>query len=535
MGESQQRAISDQYTVGAEEMACVILFEGTGANNNAESEFGRLVSIVSRNHLTVPQNSQKHAVGHYPGVASNNTGPINWHKTLWNTNWHKRVDSAFEVVKGHYAATKQTQVILIGFSRGACNAIMLAWKMQHDQELRNLQVNIFAHDPIPGGTTDFDNANYPYNFQHLPANVTRYWTILYEGSSKAMPERMWQPIIPTGGNHRKVVYLPGSHTKRDINHSIIRKDLMERFLKKSGISIHLNKSSNVLPVDHLLIDSYSGIDLYAYRHKSAQTTFRRRVLGANANVYRDHLFYVNSDHFKLIEKNYPQLKNELDKLKPDLNKSIDIEDSTFVNDLYRSELTMTKSLLFWEEIDFSPDLTNFRFFEFPTGIIPGNMKFEEYYKEYKCKTIFVTKIQASHKTEIFQLLKTEVEKALKSNPERIKEPSEISEAQFREVTWVRVGGRKEQIKCIDEMLRLYEMNVTTPNQKERLIAAIALQLKIHLQTKPMSDRKPGVLGFAIKLLARNNILVVSNHRQVSGKKEIGNSSGKPDTPKFGRL
>ena len=71
MGESQQRAISDQYTVGAEEMACVILFEGTGANNNAESEFGKLVSIVSRNHLTVPQNPQKHMVGHYSGVGSN--------------------------------------------------------------------------------------------------------------------------------------------------------------------------------------------------------------------------------------------------------------------------------------------------------------------------------------------------------------------------------------------------------------------------------------------------------------------------------
>ena len=83
---------------------------------------------------------------------------------------------------------------------------------------------------------------------------------------------------------------------------------------------------------------------------------------------------------------------------------------------------------------------------------------------------------------------------------------DISEAEFKRVTKLSfLDQRKDQVKEVDNMLKLYEHPERTKNQKERLIVAIALQVEEHLLTKPTSNRRNGVLALAAKILEKENV------------------------------
>jgi len=64
-----------------------------------------------------------------------------------------------------------TMVNLIGWSRGGISCTMLANAMLNDSELKNIPVNIFAVDPVPGAL------NYQSNRTRLSENVKEYVAI----------------------------------------------------------------------------------------------------------------------------------------------------------------------------------------------------------------------------------------------------------------------------------------------------------------------------------------------------------------------
>lgn len=73
-----------------------------------------------------------------------------------------------QIIKMHRKGKLPTSVNLVGWSRGAVSCHMMANQMFKDDELKNIPVNIFAIDPVPG----------PKNFQAervtLGSNVKEY-------------------------------------------------------------------------------------------------------------------------------------------------------------------------------------------------------------------------------------------------------------------------------------------------------------------------------------------------------------------------
>jgi hypothetical protein len=89
---------------------------------------------------------------------------------------------------------------LVGWSRGAVTCIAIANAMHHIPQFAGVSVSIFAYDPVPGGSNDFDvhgafNETGRAGIDQLSGNVKNYHSILMEnvGGAKGM---VFKCIVP---------------------------------------------------------------------------------------------------------------------------------------------------------------------------------------------------------------------------------------------------------------------------------------------------------------------------------------------------
>ena len=489
----------------------VVIFEGTGGRATDHTLFGQVKKSIV-NHAD--------NVLHIDGVGANNRNynPAQWHKTLWGRGWKNSANSAFEWLKGKLGDNPFMEVNLLGFSRGAVTAIALAWKLNKyllNPSGTQVPVNIFAFDPIPGGQRDFQNAEDVVNAKgedvtfnayarnNLPPNVVRYYTVLFEGSKIKGPKCFWTPINPMGGKERKEIFLPGTHTGKNTKGTYyIIYSFIEEFCEKSKII------DNFEPFEGcVLVECYSEILHYAYFNNSAQSTFRNNIF-VGRNRYRDHLFFVNNHHYDKFKEEFPKLADALNQFDSNVSiKPIDFNDIDCLDNIVTNEkhYHFTNLILFQNYLNFSPDYKNWAFCKYLSKADHAKGEALETYAFYRCDSLLVTPVHAAVKNAAISKLKLSYGNASLGRDD-IPKMKDISEAEFKRVTKLSfLDQRKDQVKEVDNMLKLYENPERTKNQKERLIVAIALQVEEHLLTKPKSNRRNGVLALAAKILEKENV------------------------------
>ena len=509
----------------------VVIFEGTGGRATDNTFFGFVKSQIPNN---------KDNVYYVDGVGANNRdiNPAQWHKTIWGRGWKKRANSAFEWLQDKLNDNPFMQVNLMGFSRGAVTAIALAWKLNKYLKRPNLlpvPVNIFAWDPIPGGQRDFKNAEDVVNDKgeaatfnalarvRLPPNVYRYHTILFEGSKITFsPKSFWTPINPQGGTDRKEFFFPGIHTGiATQGFKYLAFAFIKDFLAKSNVKINYNFT------DYEFIDYYSEILRFAYSNKSAQSDFRNNIFPGK-NLFRDHLFFVNENHFNIFKGTFPNLAEALEEyVSPasvkakDFNQTEELETICRYSEGADDYLKNTNTILFQNNLKFSANHKNWAFCKYISRADHASGEALETYAYYKCDSLLVTPVHAMVKKAAMDKLSHAYNQAAKGQVPQIRS---ISGAEFKRVTKLTfLDARKDQVKEVDGLLDLYDKQATK-NQKERLIVAIALQLEEHLRTKPRSDRRNGVLALAQKILEESGVGAGRNSSGGSQRSSLGRNS-----------
>jgi hypothetical protein len=98
-----------------------------------------------------------------------------------------------------------TRVNLIGWSRGAVTCLMIANAIAEDEALKNIPVNIFAVDPVPGGL----NQQFYKSMTSLPGCVKNYFGVY----ARDEVSRNFSAVLPKVEKSTKVtvVPLPGAH------------------------------------------------------------------------------------------------------------------------------------------------------------------------------------------------------------------------------------------------------------------------------------------------------------------------------------
>ncbi|MCL9782402.1 hypothetical protein M9194_13290 [Vibrio sp. S4M6] len=169
---------------------------GAGIQSNMEYAKGILIA---------EQNFSKFGKGHYEVRAKKLL-----HSTSDKEEIRELAADLFRADKSRLAHLQRfrwenpvTTVNLIGWSRGGVSCFEFANYLFSDPKTRNLNVNIFACDPVPGGTNQFKN------FKNLNANV-RQIVCLFAENEQSTGFRARMPTL-----HRDtksyVSFVPGRH------------------------------------------------------------------------------------------------------------------------------------------------------------------------------------------------------------------------------------------------------------------------------------------------------------------------------------
>lgn len=232
-----------------------------------------------------------------------------------------------------------TKVNLAGFSRGGVSAIMLGHAIQAAgfTELGNIEVNIFAFDPVPGGLNDFKNKG---SFEAtgragtpdtLAPVVSSYRSILQENLKKWMKvfgpihikkDKNFKCVVPNykGSNKkrtpRELIPMPGGHGEsarhdNDKGPGAIGAHLLQEFMEAHGTEY----SANYKLTPKQIVEAYASTRLCytegdeAFGDKKAASKHRVNLV---TNPFRSHPFFVNAQHATLIYENYPKVAKLID-------------------------------------------------------------------------------------------------------------------------------------------------------------------------------------------------------------------------------
>ncbi len=225
---------------------------------------------------------------------------------------------------------KFKKINLVGFSRGAYSCMILAHVLQQDNRFPqdNVEVNIFAFDPVPGGQNTWTHAlndafhrNYPcgksfkqaFNIgkpEELPPIVKNYHSIVQGGIRKKMwgwtpigKDSAFQSVVPSwgAGTHRpdrtmKIFMMPGRHSASVKNatkfkHSYeIGRHICASFLLANGTKLESGLTLTPQQLERHLIDLADKVggkkknDINAGYHKfSKHRTKLSEKIELNAN------------------------------------------------------------------------------------------------------------------------------------------------------------------------------------------------------------------------------------------------------------
>jgi hypothetical protein len=231
--------------------------------------------------------------------------------------WEDNVDHAVEVIQAiaigsnpdwTVAITVPYAINMAGWSRGAITCHMLAHALVQHPYLKNIPVNIFAFDPVPGPD------NFHLDQVSLPSNVNAYTAVIAEDESRSI----MKPVVfnagadDNSGMKFKTIPLPGAHntavltTRSEVG--TIGAALAHKFLTKHGTRLR----DPLLLTDVQFCELYAKVRMDIAKYRQMQGSgLQRKLLGTQArnvpNNLRDTAYFINDHHCRKFAKAFPTL------------------------------------------------------------------------------------------------------------------------------------------------------------------------------------------------------------------------------------
>jgi len=227
-------------------------------------------------------------------------------------------------VKSRHASGNQNMVLnMLGWSRGAMTCIKIANALSADTVTRTIPVNIFAIDPVPGGSCI---NNHMWRSIQMTPNIRICNVVLSQHDRRSLFAPYYPEVL---GPYTDVDIMPGDHStiveeKPGCSeaHELV-KDMGKRFLMARGT--HFSNGDLLSPPE--ILKRYSLIaehfDDYAHFAKGAPKDWEKRFKGERVirNVNRKQVahmlpvkpqFFLNEHHRIVFQSLFPGLTNELD-------------------------------------------------------------------------------------------------------------------------------------------------------------------------------------------------------------------------------
>ena len=291
---------------------------GTGFNRERTEELIGYLGSITAGMQAKPQSvtpQDKWMICDGPGSSSQGRDPdaktpgSGWLKKLRGNltghGWEQNVGEAMTIIKFIHASNPITTVNMAGWSRGAVTCHMLSHALADDPATRNIQVNIFAADPVAGPGNRADPRK-----NRLPANVASYFAIVAEDENRSIMKPVSMGQIQTGvldGQKIKVITVPGEHNTGVMKGTPLGKlvwFLAHKFLGKHGTEL-----KGGLNLSHVEVcECYAGVRIYMGNFRDMHGTTGAQ-LGRDgrkiANPFAQHHFWVNDHHLSQFAKAFP--------------------------------------------------------------------------------------------------------------------------------------------------------------------------------------------------------------------------------------
>jgi len=175
---------------------------GYGVDSNIE----HVLNIIKGRQQTISDKAFKHRASDM----LSETKPSIFKRSKQRV-WRQERDELAEDLKAHMQQLMArngdyqqiTQVNMIGWSRGGVSCFEMANALANDPETRDIKVNIFALDPVPGGVNNFKNIH------RLQSNVATFIAI-YAADERSVA---FNALLPKLSPNTRVytTSMPGSH------------------------------------------------------------------------------------------------------------------------------------------------------------------------------------------------------------------------------------------------------------------------------------------------------------------------------------
>ncbi len=292
---------------------------GTGYNRNANDIVAQLNrEAVSPHIIHDGPGSGGFAPfkGHNPGGASTLGGLVA------GTGVDANVASGVAAVKAALASTP-VLVNMCGWSRGAVTCFKIANALAEDPATRHIKVNIFAIDPVPGGSA---LNNHMWRNVALSGNIGMCAVVLAQHDRRSL----FAPVYPTvTGPFTDVDIMPGDHSTivehkpgRSEAYELVY-DMAKRFLRARGTKFRDDTQLEPLEILRRYALIAEHFDDYAQfakgvsgKPKDRFTESRpirddqRKVIGQML-PFKPELF-LNEHHREVCRSVYPRIVTEID-------------------------------------------------------------------------------------------------------------------------------------------------------------------------------------------------------------------------------
>ncbi len=204
---------------------------------------------------------------------------------------------------------------LTGWSRGAVTCIAIANAMQQAGFAGlGVRVNVFAYDPVPGGSNDFGVSGTfaetgRAGIDHLAPIVNDFHSILMEnvGGAKGLVFKCISPSETSRETHKREYPLPGAHgdcvrwAKPNNPAGKLGLSLGMEFLIQHGTSFALAATDHCLTQEDML-EEYSALRLLQLNDgapMSRDIAWARS--GTIVNQWRHNIYFINGHHFEMFQ------------------------------------------------------------------------------------------------------------------------------------------------------------------------------------------------------------------------------------------
>jgi hypothetical protein len=293
---------------------------GTGYNRSANDIVARLNRETVSSHVIFDGPGSGGFIpgrGHNPGGASTLGGLIA------GSGVDANVGNAVAAVKQALAAGP-ILVNMCGWSRGAITCFKIANALHDDRATRGIKCNIFAIDPVPGGSA---LNNHMWRNIGVSANIGMCNVVLAQHDRRSL----FAPVYPTvDGPFTDVDIMPGDHSTiveykegRSEAHELVY-DMVKRFLRGRGTQFGDSSLLGTDQILHLYATIAAHFDDYAQFAKGVsgkpKDRFKeeRPIRDAQRKVVAKMLpfkpaFFLNEHHRETCREQYPRIVNEIDR------------------------------------------------------------------------------------------------------------------------------------------------------------------------------------------------------------------------------